>query len=502
MMIVKRYPRIFAFLFLTIAYFASRLYNILSLPLFTDEAIYVRWSQIARYDASWRFISLTDGKQPSFVWATMSIMRFVSDPLLAGRLTSVFAGFAGLIGIYVLAVELFRSKRVGFMASILFLVYPFALVYDRMALYDSLVTAFAIWSLYFLIRLAKSTRLDVALILGMVLGGGVLTKSSAFLSIYLSPVILLLFNFSQKDWTKKLLRWAILMLIASALAYGYYSILRLSPYFHIIGQKNEVFIYPLKEWLQHPFRFVIGNLKGLLDWLIGYMTYPVMGLVLVSFFVNPFKHIKEKVFLFLWFILPFVALAVFAKLLYPRFIYFMTIPLIILASYSLYSFYERFKNVFSRVVLILLFLALPLRADFFILKDLSHAPIPGADLEQYIDGWPAGGGVKEVISYLSDQSKKGKIFVLSTGTFGSLPTYAVEIYLGDDKNVDKKGIYPVPQKIPDDIYEKAKTMPVYVFTSNQMEFDIAVRAWPIKELVSYRKGVGDSYSRLYRVEAR
>ena len=502
MKIVKRHPKIFAFFFLTVAYFGSRLYNILSLPIFTDEAIYTRWSQIARYDASWRFISLTDGKQPSFVWITMNIMRVVSDPLLAGRFTSVIGGFLGLIGIYFLAVELFRSKRVGFMASVLFLVYPFALVYDRMALYDSLVTAVSIWSLYFLIRLVKSTRLDVALILGMVLGGGVLTKSSAFLSIYLSPVILILFTFSQKDWTKKLLRWAVLMLVASGLAYGYYSILRLSPFFHIIGQKNEVFIYSFQEWLDHPFRFIIGNLKGLLDWLIGYMTYPVFGLALVSFFVNPFKHVREKVLLFLWFILPFVALALFARLLYPRFIYFMTVPLMLLASYSLYNFYERFKNVFSRAVLVLLFLALPLRADFLILNDFAHAPIPGADLEQYIDGWPAGGGVKEIISYLRDQAKNQKIFVLSTGTFGSLPTYAVEIYLGDDKNVDKMGIYPVPKKIPEDIDKKAKTMPVYVFTSNQMEFDDNVKVWPVKELMSYKKGAGDSYSRLYRVEAR
>ena len=501
-MIVKRHPRIFVFIFLTIAYFASRLYNILSLPIFTDEAIYIRWSQIARYDASWRFISLTDGKQPSFVWITMNIMRVIQDPLLAGRLTSVFAGFAGLVGIYFLAVELFRSKRVGFMASILFLIYPFALVYDRMALYDSLVTACAIWALYLLIRLVRSTRLDVALILGMVLGGGVLTKSSAFLSIYLSPVLLILFNFSQKDRVKRFLRWAILMGIASGLAYGYYSILRLSPFYHIIGQKNEVFVYSFKEWLDHPFRFVIGNLKGLLDWLVGYMTYPVAGLALVSFFVNPFKHIKEKIFLFLWFILPFVALAVFAKLLYPRFMYFMTVPLILLASYSLYNFYERFKNVFSRAVLVLLFLALPLRSDFFILKDFSHAPIPGADLEQYIDGWPAGGGVKEIISYLRDQSKNGKIFVLSTGTFGSLPTYAVEIYLGDDKNVEKRGIYPIPTEVPKDLIEKANKMPVFVFMSNQDEFYQYTKNWSMRLILEYKKGTGASYSRLYRVEAK
>ena len=48
-------------------FFVSRLFNILSLPIFTDEAIYVRWAQIAAQDANWRFISLVDGKQPMYV---------------------------------------------------------------------------------------------------------------------------------------------------------------------------------------------------------------------------------------------------------------------------------------------------------------------------------------------------------------------------------------------------------------------------------------------------
>src|SRR3989338_10802838 len=122
---------------LFILYFATRLYNILDLQMFTDEAIYTRWSQIARYDANWRFISLTDGKQPSFVWADMIVMRFVNDPLLAGRLVSVLAGIVSLVGIYFLASEIFKNKKIGYIAAVIYIIYPFSLVYDRMALYES-----------------------------------------------------------------------------------------------------------------------------------------------------------------------------------------------------------------------------------------------------------------------------------------------------------------------------------------------------------------------------
>src|SRR5258708_20107031 len=118
-------------------YLVTRLYNIMSLPMFTDEAIYTRWSQIARFDANWRFISLTDGKQPSFVWIDMILMRFTHDPLLAGRLVSVFAGFLSLVGIYFLAKELFGKKEV-IIASFLFILFPFSFVYSCLSLFYSL----------------------------------------------------------------------------------------------------------------------------------------------------------------------------------------------------------------------------------------------------------------------------------------------------------------------------------------------------------------------------
>src|SRR5260221_11441257 len=97
-------------------YFFLRIFHILNLPIFTDEAIYVRWSQIARQDASWRFISLTDGKQPMFVWVTLSLMHIIKDPLLAGRITSVFSGIFAMIGLFFLSRELFKNTWVGFLS--------------------------------------------------------------------------------------------------------------------------------------------------------------------------------------------------------------------------------------------------------------------------------------------------------------------------------------------------------------------------------------------------
>src|SRR5258708_2410276 len=479
-------------------YLVTRLYNIMSLPMFTDEAIYTRWSQIARFDANWRFISLTDGKQPSFVWIDMILMRFTHDPLLAGRLVSVFAGFLSLVGIYFLAKELF-GKRVGIIASFLYILYPFSLVYDRMALYDSLVAAGAIWSLFFEILLIKKKRLDIALILGMVFGVSVLTKSSGFLFIYLLPFSLLLFDFKNKNRKELFTRWAVLAVISAALAYFYYSIIKLSPFAHIVDEKNSTFVYPLKEWIGHPFRFFVGNWSGMWDWLVKYATIPTLLLVASSFFIEK-KKTLDKLLLFSWFILPFIALSLFGKVLYPRFILFMTMPLLILAAYSLNEFLKRVKADFGKVIIFSVFVIAIVFSDFLILRNFQNSPIPFSDLEQYINGWPAGGGTKEIINYLDKDSKKGKIYVASLGTFGSLPTYAIEIYLGDNKKIEKGGIYPVPSQIPKDLLEKAKTMPVFLFVSSQNEFEEQIKTWPIHEILRYKKGVGNSYSHLYEVK--
>ena len=193
-------------LIITAAYFVSRLTNLTDIPIFTDEAIYIRWAQIGGRDASWRYISLTDGKQPLFVWVAMATVRLFSDPLYAGRIVSVFAGFFSLIGIAVLTYEVFKKKSIALFASLLYLTSPFALMYDRLALMDSMLATFSIWSLFLAIRLVKTQRLDIALLLGMSLGGGVLTKTSGFISIYLLPFTLLLFNYAQKEWKMKLLK--------------------------------------------------------------------------------------------------------------------------------------------------------------------------------------------------------------------------------------------------------------------------------------------------------
>ncbi len=493
---IKRYKlEILLGIGLLALYIVLRLINILQLPPFTDEEIYIRWAQIAAQDSSWRFISLTDGKQPMYVWFAMILLRFIHDPLFAGRLVSIVTGIGTMVGLWVLTWEMFRKRWIAFLTVFLYVIFPFALVYDRMALYESMVGMFVVWSLYVEVLLVRKVRWDLAFVLALVLGGAVLTKSSGFINMALIVVSLLLFNFSKEKRARRFLTWVGCAVLALGLATVYYSVLRLSPYFGIINEKNATFVYPLGEWLRHPIEYFIGNLRGLFDWLLGYMNWTGIILAGASFFVLK-KFWKEKIILLIWFLAPFLYLALFGKVIYPRYIYAMTLTLLPLIAISLYTVATQVKQKYVKFFIIVFFLAWYLRTDYFIVFDFAHAPIAGPDLTQYVNAWPAGGGVKEMVAYFNKVSVHQKIYVASEGTFGSVPTLAVEIFLDKNKNVEKRGMWPLPEDIPQDLLEKAKTMPVYmVFEQTQKP----PKGWPVKLVIKYQKGIGDWYMSIYQV---
>lgn len=476
----------------------TRLVNLTALPIFTDEAIYIRWSQIGMRDAAWRFISLTDGKQPMFTWVMMLLLKVFdgADPLFVGRLTSVVAGVGTLVGLWVLSHQLFRDTRIAWLTAVLYIIVPFSAWYDRIALYDSMVSTFSVWSLYAAVLLVRYVRLDTALVLGMLLGAGMLNKSSGFLTLYFLPVTLLLFDWQRSDRWPRLLKWAGFAVLAAVLSQVFYSVLRLSPFFHMVGQKDNVFVFSLSEWFNQPFRFFAGNLRGMFDWLRHYLTLPFFVMLLVPWFTR-WPKIRERMLLYLWWALPFAALANFAKILYPRFILFMTMPLLIIVSYTMVHTWERVKRPLVRLVLLAVLCIPSIYTTSLIVLQPKEAPIPLADRGQFIEDWPSGGGVKEVVAYLTAEASHQKVNVYTEGTFGLMP-YSIEIYLVDNPNVNITGIWPLPTALPAEIVRAASESATY-FVLNESQ--MLPPKWSLTLIGEYEKAKREDHKKLrfYRV---
>ena len=170
-------------LIITASAFLIRFINLTSLPVFADEAIYIRWSQIMANEPTLRFLPLSDGKQPLYMWVLMFLVRRFSDPLFIGRLVSVICGIGTLLGVFATAYYLFKSKLAGLTATLMWALTPFAVFFDRMALTDSMLTMFGVWTFLGAVVMVKTKRLDAAIGTGFALGFASLTKSPALLPV-------------------------------------------------------------------------------------------------------------------------------------------------------------------------------------------------------------------------------------------------------------------------------------------------------------------------------
>jgi hypothetical protein len=333
----------------------------------------------------------------------------------------------------------------------------------------------------------RKVRLDVALLLGFSLGLGMLNKTSGFLSLYMLPGTLIL-------GTKRFYKWAGLILIAAILSQFIYSILRLSPLYAMIGQKDTVFVYSFSEWLTHPFNFLYGNIRGLFNWAVNYLTWPIFTIAILSG-LSLWKWPREKLLLLGWWFAPFFALALDGKVLYPRFILFMVLPLMILAASGIVWIWDKCKHSVWRWAFMLLFFGGSLYTDYYIITDPLYAPIPAADAGQYIDSWPSGWGVPELNAFLSEKVQQGKVSIYTDGTFGLLP-YAIEIYLVDHPNMKINGLYPITDDMPPEILADAKDHATYV-VFNQTQ---TIPQWPMTLIDQWQKGSRtDVFMRLFKI---
>ncbi len=486
-----------AILFCLVSFYLTiHIVFIKQIPIFTDEAIYVRWTQIAANDAALRYISLVDGKQPLPIWIGMAPVKLFSDSLLAVRLMSVFYGLLSIFGIYLLG-RIYKNSLSGLIASTLFVLSPFFFIYNRLALYESLISTLGIFSLLLITLLVRYLRLDLAMILGFVLGLGMLTKSSANFFIYLMPFSLLtVSNGKQRFRIKKSIRAFLFFFLSAFIAVAMFNTLRLFPLFNTIGQKDHNFILTYKEFFNNPFYLVFGNTPTMLVWAFQYLT-PVLSILFVfAMIYYLFKREAKILFLLLWIFIPFLATAFFGKIIYPRYIlYLFPAIFIIISIFSVDALSKMKVNIMKYLYISILLLG-PLAAILSIVYNPSTSVIPRNDKNQLVDDWPAGGGVRESVEIIKNAASLGKVFIGTEGTFGLMP-YALEIELVNNPNVKIQGYYPV-KELPAEVVEMSKTQKTY-FIYNLTQDEKIFLDPKLKLVGKYRKGNSETFLRIFEV---
>lgn len=196
-------PWLLAFVLMLI-YLLVRLPGLLALPVFGDEAIYIRWAQLIAQGHGW--VSLADPKPPLHFWLLAGMLSLVKDPLLAARLLSVLAGLATVPVLLALGGQLAALARPprddgrrfsgssGLIAAVLLIFSPFLAFYQRFATADALFVLEMLLVLWLGLKLALDTRAGAwrwhtVLALGVALGAALLTRQ---ILSYLLPALIVL----------------------------------------------------------------------------------------------------------------------------------------------------------------------------------------------------------------------------------------------------------------------------------------------------------------------
>ncbi len=420
---------------LIVGYFLTRLVNLTIIPVFCDEAIYIRWAQVMRAVQSLRFLPLSDGKQPFFMWLVIPFLKIFSDPLTAGRMLSVIAGFGSMLGIGFLSYLLFKKKEISWFASLMYLIVPFCLFFDRMALADGLLSLFGVWFLIFAVLLVQNLRLDLAMVGGILLGLGLITKSPALFFAMILPVTGVFYERKAGNFFKLILLWVVIYLFGFAI----YNILRLGPEFHMIAIRNKDYVFPILEIIKHPFNPLIGHLKDTLSWYWILLT-PIVFLAGIAGIIITLKsNLKSAVLLLVLVVFPLLGQGMIAKVYTARYVLF-TIPFfLIFSAVTIEKFWQKTKSRWLVTGGLAIVFLLPMYQSFSLITAPQKAWLPKEERRGYLEIWTCGYGIREASDFFKEVCKTQKILIGTEGYFGTLPD-GLQIYLEKVPNITIIGV--------------------------------------------------------------
>jgi dolichyl-phosphate-mannose-protein mannosyltransferase len=469
---------------LLVAFAFTRLYNLSVAPIFCDEAIYAHWALLGFHDSSHLLDSLADGKQPSFIWLVVLTLNVVSDPLLAGRLLSVVMGLSGMIGAGLLGQELFRDKGVGYLSSLLYLVTPMFVTYDRLALYDTMTTSLTLWGLYLSVRMVRRLRVSSSMLLGLVLGLGLLTKSSAVFSFVHVVATWLLLDRRNHQGSKTTSRWMGLVLLSWVVGFLVFFPLLLASCGGRLFAFSTRYVQNFSEWSENPLATVAHHAPTVFRELGEYVTYPVLGLAVIALLFSRTRW-RPGLFLFLYFIMPaaVLVLAMREHCLYPRYFMPAAASLIVLTAQGLRIVSVRLRWPVLRYALVLAVVLPMLRFDALLLFHHRSTPFPHTDRAQFVLWYTSGYGFDDAVRYLRRQAEKRPIRVVTQRGIGLIPS-GLGIYFANTKRVKIAEIDAIGEHEIRELAMSGSKVPTYLILTD-MERQYRAQTWMLEPVAEF-----------------
>jgi 4-amino-4-deoxy-L-arabinose transferase-like glycosyltransferase len=421
-------------------YLASRLAGLMTLPMFLDERIHLRWAYWIEQGRRLR-VPLLAGRGLS-VYLLAGVAPHADDPLRAGRLLTVAIGLVTLVAGHRLALRVAGDRRVADVAALFYIACPFTLAYDRMVLTDAFLSAFTALTLLLSVRLAEEPRWSTGAALGAAIALGVLSKATGLLLFTVPLLALLLVARTRRPALGPL-----------ALAFAVASTVVAYPLWLFFRKTDElVGAIGVRESETSFSGNAAANLGLAAEWLWAYWTpgLAVLALAGLAVAIAAGKG-RRGAFLALLAVGPTVAFVAVSGIWYPRYLLFTTVPLLPLSAWG---FVRAIDLVRERarlrtgpaaglaVAALALVLAPAARFDLALWTDPVGAPLPTIERFQYVTGWPSGYGMRDSIAFLRLERERHPEGLLLVTPGPSTTASAVRLLWARDSAVDVRYVDP------------------------------------------------------------
>ncbi|MDP3130114.1 MAG: glycosyltransferase family 39 protein, partial [Bacillota bacterium] len=378
---------------------------------------------------------------------------------------------------YLITNKLF-NKKIALVASLLTAICPFLVFYDRLAVADSLLTSFGVWSFYLGLKLIEKPDLGKSFLLGLCWAGGLLTKQPGLYFIFLFPTLI----FFSKKRNFKFLIYAFLSLLIALVGYN---VIKLSPYSHLISVRSYDYILGKREFLNSPFKLFLGNLKSIIPWISSYQTFFGTLFFVLGAGLLLKNNLKKAIVFLIWLMIPILGSAAIGKIIFPRYFLFIEPWIIVFIAYGIVFLLNliktKTKTLFTIHYSLFTILLLPwLIFSFFIVFNPTKAPLIKREQDQYLTTWSSGYGIKEAAQYLKSNYPYERVDIGTEGYFGTLPD-GLQVYLDGYKNINIFGVGQPLDKTPDILLERAKLNPTFLVINDSRYFGSDINLVLIKK---------------------